>query len=390
MSIRPSEISFKSYKRFPAKEKIELRPMTLLLGKNSSGKSSIIKLMLALSQAVSNEYSRPGLPYKGDGYSLGTSFQNLCHNGNMFDLQVGLRYDNGLGINATMMQSPGGEVRISHYYLKSGDAYVEARLEGNGLYDVNGEKGVALDFHGLVSETLLSHSGVAGLPEFRMDYIGPLRTPPERTWYVNGTNFEHVGADGTHAYQILYENKGVLRMVSNWFEENMEGCALDIAKGDEPGSYRVMISRPDSGDYKVNIADVGMGIIQVLPIVVRAFHDKSNSIIGIEQPELHLHPAAHCAVARLLAETSRHRGQTYVVETHSENFLLGIREMVVNPECDFSADDVIAYFIDEDEDGAYIKPIEINPDGTLTDWPTGVFNESYDLLKSIKEKSNRR
>lgn len=186
---------------------------------------------------------------------------------------------------------------------------------------------------------------------------------------------------------ILYENPDLKKKVSKWFEDNLEGYVLDIAKGDEPGSFRVVISRPDNGEYKVNIADVGMGIIQVLPIIVRAFLNKTNSIIGIEQPELHLHPAAHSSVAALLANTSRRLKQTYIVETHSENFLLGIREMVVNPECDFSADDVVVYFIDEDENGAYIKKIFINPDGTLTDWPMGVFNESYDLLKSIMKNS---
>lgn len=387
IDIMPQSISFKSYKRFSGPENLEFRPMTILLGKNSSGKSSIIKLLLSISQAISNEYTKVGLPYKGDGYSLGTSFQNLCHNGNMFDFKVGVQYDASLKFEATMMMNPGREVAINHYSLVTPYASVDARLENNGRYTVNGDKDVILEFHGLVSDKILSLGKISSIPKIIMDYIGPLRTAPQRTWYVSGNNHSNVGPDGIYAYQILYENPDLKKKVSKWFEDNLEGYVLDIAKGDEPGSFRVVVSRPDNGEYKVNIADVGMGIIQVLPIIVRAFLNKTNSIIGIEQPELHLHPAAHSSVAALLANTSRRLKQTYIVETHSENFLLGIREMVVNPECDFSADDVVVYFIDEDENGAYIKKIFINPDGTLTDWPMGVFNESYDLLKSIMKNS---
>lgn len=134
-----------------------------------------------------------------------------------------------------------------------------------------------------------------------------------------------------------------------------------------------------------------MGVNQVLPIIVRACEQDRDKVVAIEQPVLHVHPAGQASVARLLAQTSRQFGRKYVVESHSENFLLGLREAVVDPEVEFSADDVMIYFIDDDAtDGAYLRPITIGENGDLSDWPRGVYSESYEILKSIKEKSEKR
>jgi predicted ATPase len=146
------------------------------------------------------------------------------------------------------------------------------------------------------------------------------------------------------------------------------------------------MNKPDNGAYWVNIADEGMGMGQILPIVIRCIHAVKDSIVVVEQPELHLHPAAHEAIAKLFATTSKQNGQRYIVETHSENILLGIRDAVVDQNIDFSADDVVIYFVDEDEEGAYLREITIDANGRLSSWPEGVFNESYELLNRIITK----
>ena len=149
------------------------------------------------------------------------------------------------------------------------------------------------------------------------------------------------------------------------------------------------MNKPDNGSYWVNIADEGMGMGQTLPIVVRCIHSVQDSIVVVEQPELHLHPAAHEAIAKLFATTSKQNGQRYIVETHSENILLGLRDAVVDKNVDFTSNDVVIYFVDEDEDGAYLKKITIDSDGMLSSWPEGVFNESYELLNKIITKASQ-
>ena len=157
----------------------------------------------------------------------------------------------------------------------------------------------------------------------------------------------------------------------------------------EQNAYQIMLHKGYMDGYDVNLVDEGMGMTQVFPVIVRCCMPVEGSTFVIEQPELHLHPAAHAELARLFARTSKAYNQKYVVETHSETLLMGLRDAVVDPDIDFTPKDVIIYFIDEDECGAYLRPIEIQEDGVLTDWPEGVFYENYELLKEIRRKAQQ-
>ncbi|RZK67405.1 MAG: hypothetical protein EOO92_24265, partial [Pedobacter sp.] len=83
---------------------------------------------------------------------------------------------------------------------------------------------------------------------------------------------------------------------------------------------RLPVSVEGDDDF-VNIADVGFGVSQVLPIVVALILAKPNQLVYVEQPELHLHPRAQVEMAKLLAEAAQ-RGVQVVVETHSSLLLL--------------------------------------------------------------------
>lgn len=68
-----------------------------------------------------------------------------------------------------------------------------------------------------------------------------------------------------------------------------------------------------------------------------------------------------------------------------------MRDAVVDQDIPFGPEDVIIYFIDEEEEeGASLKEIFIEADGNLTDWPRGVFNESYELLRKIMQKAQKQ
>jgi AAA ATPase domain len=83
---------------------------------------------------------------------------------------------------------------------------------------------------------------------------------------------------------------------------------------------------PGSSDT-VNIADVGFGVSQVLPVIVALLVAEQGQIVYVEQPEIHLHPHAQVAMAEIFAEAIN-RGVQVIVETHSELFLLGIQTLV--------------------------------------------------------------
>ncbi len=109
-------------------------------------------------------------------------------------------------------------------------------------------------------------------------------------------------------------------------------------------------------------------------------------IMLVEQPALHLHPAAHASVAYQLADMAKKLNRKCIIETHSENILLAIRNLVADKSSNLNSDDVIIYFIDSDEEQeAFVQEITIDEMGQLSTWPEGVFSEGFDLLAQIMQ-----
>lgn len=388
------ELQFVQYKRFSGNESLEIKPVTILVGKNSSGKSSITKLMPVLAKSVSGDLKKSIMLLDTDGVSLGVSYQSLCHNGNTVGLGFGMKYANDVEIFADLIANHKDEIQISRYIVQKAGTKHELRLAPdrvNYICNENDKEYLASEFSGFIHKAFLQDIGVDLDLAVNIDYIGPLRCEPSRTYYYTGSELsDKVEARGDNAYQLLCADDELVHKVSDWFERNFNGCRLQVVSGGERGSYIIKMNKPDNGDYWVNIADEGMGMSQVLPIVVRSIHSVDNSIVVVEQPELHLHPAAHEAVAKLFAVTSKQNNQRYIVETHSENILLGLRAAVVDQSIDFTSDDILIYFVDEDDEGAYLKKITIDADGMLSSWPEGVFNESYELLNKIIAKTSNQ
>lgn len=115
--------------------------------------------------------------------------------------------------------------------------------------------------------------------------------------------------------------------------------------------------------------------------------DVDDSIIVVEQPELHLHPAAHEKIADLFVETAKLNNHRYIIETHSKNLLLEIRSLVADKKIPFDKDDVIIYYVDEEDENAILQEITIDENGNLSDWPEDVFNESYELMKKLRRNA---
>ena len=149
-----------------------------------------------------------------------------------------------------------------------------------------------------------------------------------------------------------------------------------------------LIIRDLRTDTTVSHRDIGVGISQVLPVLVSAYASK-NAIVAIEQPELHLHPALQSEIADVFIETALGENKnTYLIETHSEHLLLRIMKRIrettsgelednlipINPN------DVQILFVmpGQNVSGSVIKKIDLNVEGELIDdWPGGFFEEGY-------------
>lgn len=391
-----NNITFSSYKKFSGKECLSIRPVTILVGKNSSGKSSVLKLFPMLENSFSGELKKTPLMFDNNGVSLGVSFRNISHNGNSLGLSFGASFSDTLTIKVELISLKSErDIYINQYsILYKGSEYTLILQKDLKTYvcDQTGKSYSYEDFSGFINLILLKDIGydLSLVPHLKVDYIGPIRTQPSRIYYSKGWEMmDKVGYSGEVAYDILCGSETLQKAVSEWFEENFNGCKLIVDPIDK-GAYQICMIKKGNEGYPVNIIDEGQGMSQVLPIIVRCNMKEEGSIVLVEQPELHLHPAAHASLAKLFTKTAKGNNQKYIVETHSENIILGIREAIVDKNIPFTPDDAIIYFIDEDEEGAYLREIVIDEEGNLSEWPTGVFNESYELLKNIQNKAQNK
>jgi predicted ATPase len=127
----------------------------------------------------------------------------------------------------------------------------------------------------------------------------------------------------------------------------------------------------------VSHRDVGIGISQVLPILVQC-SSESNATICIEQPELHLHPRLQGDLADVFIRTSigSEQNNSYVIETHSEHIIRRLMRRI--REGKISKDDVSILYVESGLNGSTVTPIRMDDDGDLIDeWPNGFFEESF-------------
>jgi hypothetical protein len=133
-----------------------------------------------------------------------------------------------------------------------------------------------------------------------------------------------------------------------------------------------------------SLKDVGVGISQVLPIVVASLSAK-NKTFAIEQPELHLHPAAQTELGDLFIRSALNGANNrFVIETHSEHLILRLlRRLRETADGDLpegvtpvTPDDIAVLYVSPGEDGADILNLPVNEEGEFDcPWPNGFFNE---------------
>jgi len=146
---------------------------------------------------------------------------------------------------------------------------------------------------------------------------------------------------------------------------------------------RRLLIRDEARDIELAPQDIGVGISQVLPVVVAALHHKTGYVM-IEQPELHIHPAIQVALGDLFIEQIQNATDlTFILETHSEHLMLRLLRRIretgedtVHESKSLSPNALSIYFIEQGDEGISCHSIRVDQDGDFIDrWPKGFFNE---------------
>lgn len=134
----------------------------------------------------------------------------------------------------------------------------------------------------------------------------------------------------------------------------------------------------------VSHRDVGIGVSQVLPVLVGAYASQ-NQIVAIEQPEIHLHPGLQADLGDLFIQSTLAGGRNrFLIETHSEHLLLRVMRRIREtnnhslpdgaPE--ITPEDVCVLFVEPDGTRSIVREMPLNENGELVKaWPGGFFEE---------------
>ena len=367
------KIIFKNYKAFKEEQTLELRPVTLLVGKNSSGKTSLCNLIHLLSDSLTMRIDEElMLDQNRDAFVKAGS--SLFHRGDFTSLKISAVNDKDVTLTVDYVHA-GGKTYISELACKNLKDEVRHFFDAESRKDINNSLRGAMKKVGIdINQFTYSVNHILPL---RHSGIGVMQRMPYEVKDVRG--------DGQLAYDMLansyIQETSLYPNVSKWFLDNLEGQEINVSDliVSHDKKYYLFTVTP----YQISIEDVGQGVQQVLPIIVETYNENASDITIIEQPALHLHPAAHAAVMRRIAESAKQLKRHFVVESHSENILLELRRMVSDPNVDLEPDDVIVYYIDMIDGVSYLKPINISKDGELSFWPSGVFSEGFEILSKI-------
>lgn len=235
----------------------------------------------------------------------------------------------------------------------------------------------------------------------RVRYLGPLRDEPRVVYGLGrGTGPTPVGSRGEFTADLLVRRqRQVVQYVRPPEDEEPRAATLLEAVSDWTrylglgGSVRVedrgKLGRTiaiDVAGVERDLTTVGVGVSQLLPVVVLLLSVPSDSIVLLEQPELHLHPAVQSRLGDFFALARP--DVRIVVETHSEYLVTRLRRRVVDRRLDGEACSII---FSEMKDGVgTLRRLRVGPLGNLSEWPPGFFDESEQEAARIVEATASR
>ncbi len=409
-----TRITVKGFKSLAEECSIEIRPLTILAGANSSGKSSIMQPILMMKQTLEAPYD-PG-PILIDGpnvrFTSAEQFLSQLDGEVMSKFSMGLEVKRSLLFNETFINKPQAGMEIVEISYKNEEGItilrpdmtleemIAARLMAtrpgwartyfkNSLNTDKKNRDHVLNIERkrcfLELKMLMDDDDtfiVSDLSRTFSDailgliHVPALRGNPERNYKKTS-----VGPMFPGTFEIYAAS-----LISHWQATedtrlNDLGTALELlgltwkvgARQLDDVSVEVMVGRLTRRTYSnhkdlVSIADVGFGISQILPVIVALLTAQPGQLVYIEQPEIHLHSLAQTAMAQILADAAN-RGVKVVAETHSSLLLLGIQSLVA--EGKLSPDKVkLHWFKRRPEDGVTeVSSADLDKAGAFGDWP---------------------
>ena len=448
------EVRWKNFKGFHDTGWVKIKPITIILGSNNSGKTNFLAPFLLMNQTINSRDRLSPLILKGDIYDGGNYQEIVKDYKTENEIFFGYRYhihDSDEKLDPLGDYPPGAfEVtfKVEH---KEG----EIKLKTKTVYDIFNRKFLNLSlnksgkykFAGIGSDSmnelekesitnsepvnfLFSPNTVLfdlesskdekdvveekikrkvdrftkGFSQFLsavsynnnrvrkylgdLSFIGPIRENPHRIYEITNETYNTVGSMGENMPNLIKKIGDNNEELNSWIKRFGFGDRIEL-KHHYSNTYSLRFLK-DNSDFYTSIANAGFGASQVLPLIVQAIVSPKRSITIAEQPEIHLNPRIQCELAELFASMAK-KGQTIIVETHSEHLLLRLRRLIAEDK--LKAEDVAIYFVERKEHDSINKEINLQENGHINpiDWPKDFFGESLkEALAMATEQSKRK
>jgi predicted ATPase len=483
-------LKISNFKAFEKEQAIRIAPVTLILGQNSAGKSSIIQSLLLLNQSFKSIDAADNfeLSTKGENFDLGipsTFFHksktdkflvissesnislrffekiednkivdDLIKNYNRIEVRLYYKQQNTLNpqdpvklhkieyriknisgndpkfISLVLAEDGKNEYKLEN--IKSAEAlskfinqyhelfssqfkkfknyisdkkstniiefanillnikFGSYRFSGGGLpgFDIDNKelmKFERLQFFWGTALDILNHPILQVFKNIQ--HIAGLRNSPQRYYPLNNAR-AYVGKNGENTATLLYKQAKNIKVINAWFKllEIPYKISVSPITDNLAGSLLIIKLIDIRNKTELTPSDVGLGVSQVLPLLVQGLADSGKEAAAkgsirlrcVEQPELHLHPKLQANLADFFIDTTtRNNKLRWILETHSESLILRIQRRI--KEGRIKPEDISINYVNSIKGGhSVIKELRLDSDGDFIDeWPDGFFEESF-------------
>jgi predicted ATPase len=423
--LLPTALLFSRYRAFRELARVNLAPLNIVIGKNGSGKSVLTRLPVLLASGFSLDSEAP-LDLMAGGICHATRYEDLIFQRSAQPFTLGAEISNGhetLRFITTLRHVvETHSLGVEGFELYRGNERVVAlsivRPEDIGkpegafvakIGNVPAEEPVQVELRGLFPSRVRQYGNLqAELDQARSQfksaffapcYLGPFRSEQGALTQIPRQGVHELGPRGERALDIIGDDRlrrdgALVDAVEDWFQESMNARLKLVMSGELP---RVVVNDP-LRNLDVDVGETGAGFAQLFPVVVQALGRKTDRlqspIVVVEQPELHLHPAAHGVVADLICSTvlACEQRVRYLCETHSEQIVVRVRRRIAERKILPNMVKIISvgHQSTDEEPPEDFREIAVDDMGTPDAWPSGVFDEAFNDLVQLREAAQQR
>jgi predicted ATPase len=372
------------------------KPLTLLSGLNSTGKSSVLQALLLLRQSSQKgSLIEKGLMLNGDLINIGTAKDAIFEGASKQD-KVGFEILWKNGIKGVWNFKNEEEIEALKYkeeeiganFIKVVSAPVDSKVYESSLFNhkfhyIEAERIGPRVFNQMSYSTVQLLGTLGNRCEYTLHFLAVNEKKPIPNSKLSHPNVK-VSKPQYDSPEIPSLN--LIDQVEAWMGEISPGTRIKLNSNPDMDVINFQCGYGDSNHYRAT--NVGFGITYTLPIIVAVLASEPDTLILVENPEAHLHPRGQVKMGELLALAAS-CGVQIVIETHSDHVLNGIRLAVhggkLNPE-----DVQLHYFQRQEKQQETITKVvspRIDKNGRIDQWPDGFFDEwEKNLITLLKPR----